>query len=70
MKNLITKSKIGHLLLLISIGISCNSINRTHAQQKEEIKTSNQLPKNEKDKIEKYVTRIIEKSKENIRFMT
>ena len=70
MKNLITKSKTWHLLLLISIGISCNSISRTHAQQKEEIKTSNQLPKNENAQIGKYVTSIFEDSKGHLWFGT
>lgn len=70
MKNLITKSKIGHLLLLISIGISCNSINSTHAQQKEEIMTTNQPPKNGNAQIDEYITGIFEDSKGNIWFST
>lgn len=68
MKNFICKSKIWLLLILILIGISFISLNRTHSQQNEEIRTNNQLPKNGDSQIGEYVTSIFEDSKRNLWF--
>jgi ligand-binding sensor domain-containing protein len=70
MKNLLSKSKIGLLLLLFSIGISCNVIGRTQAQPKEEIKTNHPQTKNDNAQIAEYVTSIFEDSKGNLWFGT
>jgi ligand-binding sensor domain-containing protein len=68
--NLIFKSKMYLTLIVFIIGISCNSVNRTHAHQKEEKTTPNQLPNSGNSQIGEYVTGVFEDSKGNIWFST
>lgn len=69
MKNIILKIKIGLIILLFSSTTSCNSQNKTNSQTKEEINTTNQLPKKENSQIAEYVG-VFEDSKGNFWFST